>query len=89
MMRETLAVGHALGIDVAIPVADRIALTRKLGHIKTSMLQDAEAGRPVELDAILGAVNELAAALGIATPSNDTVHALAQARARTFGLLPA
>lgn len=89
MMRETLAVGHALGIDVVIPVADRIALTRKLGHIKTSMLQDAEAGRPVELDAILGAVNELAAALGIATPSNDTVHALAQARARTFGLLPA
>lgn len=87
MMAETLAVGRAAGIDAAMQVADRIALTRRLGNVKTSMLQDGEAGRPVEIDAILGAVNEMAAALGVATPANDTMYALAQMRARTFGLL--
>jgi 2-dehydropantoate 2-reductase len=89
MMTETLAVGRALGIDVAMHVSDRIALTRKLGHVKTSMLQDAEGGRPVELDAILGAVNEMAAMLRVPTPANDMVYSLAQMRARTFGLLKA
>jgi 2-dehydropantoate 2-reductase len=89
MMTETLAVGRAIGIDVAMQVADRIALTRKLGNVKTSMLQDGEASRPVEIDAILGAVNEIAAALGVATPTNDTLYALAQMRARACGLLPA
>ncbi|HEU0203413.1 MAG TPA: 2-dehydropantoate 2-reductase [Burkholderiaceae bacterium] len=87
MMNETLAVGRALGLDVAIAPADRIALTRKLGNVKTSMLQDAEAGRPVELDAILGAINEIAEKLGIAIPANRIVYGLAQMRAKTFGLL--
>jgi len=89
MMTETLAVGRALGIDVAMHVSDRIALTRKLGNVKTSMLQDAEGGRPVELDAILGAVNEMAAMLGVPTPANDMVYGPARMRARTFGLLKA
>ncbi len=62
-------------------------MTRKLGHVKTSMLQDAEAGRPVEIDSILGAVNEMARRLNVATPANDIVYALAHTRARTFGLL--
>ena len=87
MMTETLAVGRALGIDVGLKPPERIAMTRKLGHVKTSMLQDAEAGRPVEIDSILGAVNEMARRLNVATPANDIVHALAHTRARTFGLL--
>lgn len=88
MMTETLAVGRALGLELAIPVAERIALTRKLGHVKTSMLQDAEASRPVEIHAILGAVTELADALGVAAPACETVYALARMRARCAGLLP-
>ncbi len=89
MMGETLAVGTALGIHPGIQVADRIALTRKLGHIKTSMLQDAEAGRAVEIDAILGAVTELGRKVDMATPNLDAVYALARMRAKTFGLLKA
>lgn len=87
MMDETLAVGASLGINPGIQVKDRIALTRKLGHVKTSMLQDVESGRAVEIDAILGAVTELARKRGIPTPTLDTVYALARMRARTFGLL--
>lgn len=87
MMAETLAVGQALGLALDIRVPDRIALTRKLGSVKTSMLQDVEAGRPVEIDAILGAVNELAVALGKATPANDIVYSLVHMRAQIFGLL--
>lgn len=87
MMAETLAVGQALGLALDIRVPDRIAVTRKLGCVKTSMLQDAEAGRPLEVDAILGAVNELAAALSQPTPANDIVYALTRMRAQVFGLL--
>lgn len=87
LMGETLAVGHALGIHPAIKPAERIAITRKLGSVKTSMLQDAEAQRPIELDAILGAVIELGASVGVPTPTSNILHALARMRARTFGLL--
>jgi 2-dehydropantoate 2-reductase len=87
MMSETLAVGRALGLDLEIRVPDRIAVTRKLGTVKTSMLQDIEAGRQVELDAILGAVNEIATTLGQPTPINDSIFALARMRAITLGLL--
>lgn len=87
MMTETIAVGKGLGIDVATRPSDRIALTRKLGNVKTSMLQDVEAGKPVELDAILGAVIELAKRCGVRTPANENVYALARMRARTLGLI--
>jgi 2-dehydropantoate 2-reductase len=87
MMQETLAVGARLGIDPGIEPAARIVVSRKLGNVKTSMLQDAEAGRAIELDAILGAVSELGHRLGVPTGTLDTVLALARLRARTFGLL--
>ncbi len=87
MMAETLAVGAAWGINPGITVPERIALTRKLGNVKTTMLQDAEAGRAVEIDAVLGAVVELGRQRGVATPALDVVYALARMRARTFGLL--
>ena len=89
MMEETLAVGAAMGLDPGIQPAARMAVTRKLGNIKTSMLQDAEAGRAVEIEAILGAVAELGGKLDVATPTLDVVLALARMRARTFGLLSA
>ncbi len=88
MMRETLAVGAAAGVDVAIKPEQRLALTRRLGHIKTSMLQDAQAGRPVELEAILGAVVEVAAASGTPAPLLGAVYALARMHAVTAGLIP-
>jgi 2-dehydropantoate 2-reductase len=87
MMGELLAVGKVLGCAPAIAVADRIALSRKLGHIKTSMLQDAEGGRQVEIDAILGAACELGRKVNVTTPSLDTVYALARLRAKTTGLI--
>jgi 2-dehydropantoate 2-reductase len=88
MMSETLAVGRAIGIDVAIDPRDRLAMTRRLGHIRTSMLQDAIAGRTVELDAILGALVEVAREAGVDTPMLNAVAALGRAHARQHGLLP-
>lgn len=89
MMGEILQVGKALGLKVDISVPDRIALARKLGHVKTSMLQDLESRRPVELDAILGALLELAAGVGVAAPACGIVYALARRRARALSLMPA
>jgi 2-dehydropantoate 2-reductase len=87
LMHETIAVGRALGLEVGITPTERIAITRKLGHVKTSMLQDAQAGRKVELDAILGAVIELARRTNTLTPASDTVFALAKMRAQILGLI--
>ena len=84
MMCELLAFGQSLGIAPTVSPAERIATTRRLGHVKTSMLQDAEAGRPVELAAILGAAIELAAQTGVDIPHCRTVHALAALRARSL-----
>ena len=89
MMQEALAVGAAVGVPVDIEPEQRLALTRKLGHIKTSMLQDAQAGRPVELDAILGALVEVAKACGVAAPTLGAVHALARMHAVSAGLMAA
>ncbi|MEO6624176.1 MAG: 2-dehydropantoate 2-reductase [Burkholderiaceae bacterium] len=87
MMHEALAVGAAIGIPVAIEPEQRLALTRRLGHIKTSMLQDAEAGKPVEIEAILGALVEVAAASEVPAPLLTAVYALARMHAISAGLL--
>lgn len=86
MMSELLALSRALGIDLAIEPAQRIAETRKLGHIKTSMLQDLESSRSVELDSILGAAIESADAAGVDVPLLRTVFSLAVQRARIAGI---
>ncbi len=88
MMGEALALGRQLGIEVDIKPVDRIALTRKLGTIKTSMLQDLEAGRVLEIDGILGAVVEAAEAVGFAAPMMSATYALTRMRAQVLGLLP-
>ncbi len=87
LMNEVIAVGAALGLAIGVTPAARLATTRKLGNVKTSMLQDAEAARPVEVQAIVGAFVEVARSLGIETPIASTIYALARMRAQTFGLL--
>jgi 2-dehydropantoate 2-reductase len=86
MMEEILGIGGRLGLRLDVDPQRRIAQARQLGHIKTSMLQDLEAGRAVELDAILGTLLESAAAVAMPVPTLASVHALARQRARNAGL---
>jgi 2-dehydropantoate 2-reductase len=77
-MHELSSVGTRLGYRSVHTPADRHAITRKLGAFKTSMLQDREAGKPLELEALLGAPREIAQALSVATPMLDALHGLAR-----------
>jgi 2-dehydropantoate 2-reductase len=86
VMLEAKEIGARIGIPIADSPQDRHAITRKLGAFKTSMLQDVEAGRPVELDALVAAVRELGQLTGVATPSTDALLGLARLHARTHGL---
>ena len=88
-MSEALALGAALDIPVDIKPVDRIAITRKLGAVKTSMLQDVEAGRPLEVEGIVGAAVEAAEAIGQPVPLLSAIYALVRRRADVLGLLPA
>jgi 2-dehydropantoate 2-reductase len=76
VMAEAKDVGQRIGCPIAESGEDRTKVTRKLGPIKTSMLQDVEAGRALEIDALLGAPRELAAKTGVATPNMDALHGL-------------
>jgi 2-dehydropantoate 2-reductase len=87
-MREAAAVGARIGCDVRESTQDRFAVTRKLGVFKTSMLQDVEAMRPLELDALVGAVREIGARVGVATPSIDALFGLTRLFGRVRGLYP-
>ncbi len=87
-MREAAAIGERIGCPVSQSPEDRHAVTAKLGAFKTSMLQDAEAGRPLELDAIVGAVREIGERLGVATPSIDALLGLTRLFGRVRGLVP-
>jgi len=87
IMEETVAVGAKLGLEVPITIDQRIAGAEKVGEHKTSMLQDLEAGRPIELEAVVGAVVELGERLNVPMPHTRAVYActklLAQTRAAT------
>jgi 2-dehydropantoate 2-reductase len=78
IMAETEAVAGRLGIELPITIDQRMAGAEKVGAHKTSMLQDLEAGRPLELEAIVGAVVELGERLGVPTPATRTVYAAAK-----------
>jgi len=77
-MLEARAIGERIGCPIAQSLEDRHAVTRKLGDFVPSMLQDARAGRPLELDSLTGAVRELGALVGVPTPWVDTIHGLAR-----------
>jgi 2-dehydropantoate 2-reductase len=85
MMLEAQAVAEALGVRFAIDVDKRIEGAAGVGAHKTSMLQDLERGRPMEIDALVTAVTELGRAASVPTPAIDMVLALVQARARAAG----
>jgi 2-dehydropantoate 2-reductase len=85
MMVEGQAVGEAVGAKFAIDVDKRILGAAEVGAHKTSMLQDLERGRPMEIDALLGAVVELGGLSGVATPTCGMVLALVRERARLAG----
>ena len=84
MMREAQAVAHKLGIAFRVPLDKRIAGAEKVGRHKTSMLQDIEAGRAPEIDALVGSVAELARLTDTPTPHIDTVYALVKLLARNM-----
>lgn len=86
MMVEAQAVAEKLGVKFPIDVDRRIDGGAAVGAHRTSMLQDLDAGRPMEIDALLGSVQELGRITETETPTIDTVLALTQLRAKTAGL---
>ena len=82
MMEEGRAVAAALDVRIAMSTEKRIDAAAEVGPHKTSMLQDLERGRPLEIDALVGSVAELGRLTGVVTPTIDTVYALIMQRAR-------
>ncbi|WP_372659347.1 2-dehydropantoate 2-reductase [Hydrogenophaga sp.] len=89
VMLEAKAIGAYIGIPIDQQPEDRHAVTLKLGAFKTSMLQDVEAKKAVELDALVSAVRELGQLAGVATPFTDALLGLSRLQAQTLGLYPA
>ncbi|SEA71928.1 2-dehydropantoate 2-reductase [Alkalimonas amylolytica] len=87
VMEEARLIGAAIDCQIEQSTEDRFAVTAKLGAFKTSMLQDAEAGRSLELDALVGSVREIGQRLGIATPWTDALYGLTRLMASNRGLL--
>jgi 2-dehydropantoate 2-reductase len=88
-MTEAGGIGALIGCRIDQTPQDRHAITARLGAFKTSMLQDVENGRAIELDALLGAVREIGQRLGHATPTIDALLGLARLYGRVHGLYPA
>jgi len=89
VMREARDIGAAIGCPIEQTVEARNAITRKLGAFRTSMLQDVEAGKPLEIDALLTVVREIAGRVGVPAPNLDALLGLTRVFARTRGLYPA
>ena len=87
-MLESGRIGERLGFAITQTPEERHAITRKLGAFKTSMLQDAEAGRAIELDSLVGAVRELGRHVGVETPLIDAIYGLARVFGQVHGLYP-
>jgi 2-dehydropantoate 2-reductase len=81
MMREGQAVGEALGVRFATSVEEQIEQVYRVGHHKTSMLQDLEQGRSLEVEAILGSVVEMAGWVGVDVPTSEVMLGLLRQRA--------
>jgi 2-dehydropantoate 2-reductase len=87
-MKEAAAIGARIGCPIAESGEERMGLARELGAFKTSMLQDALAGRALELDALVSAVHEIGTRLGVATPNIGALLGLTRLMARERGLYP-
>src|SRR6266850_2237774 len=81
IMREVLAIGRAVGVDADIDPEARIDMARALGKFKTSMLQDMEAGKSLEIDGLLAGTLEIAAKAGVRAPYTESLFGLIRARA--------
>lgn len=85
-MDELAEVGAAIGCAINETADDRMEVTARLGAFKSSMLQDVEAGRPIELEALLGAPREIARRVDVPTPQLDRIYAMTRLLAENLGL---
>jgi 2-dehydropantoate 2-reductase len=85
IMREVLAIGRAVGVDADIDPEARIDMARALGKFKTSMLQDLEAGKPLEIDGLLAGTLEIARKAAVPAPYTESLFGLIKARAAATG----
>jgi len=85
IMRECLAVGRAIGVDADIDPEARIDMARRLGTFKTSMLQDMEGGKSLEIDGLLAGTLEIARKAGVAAPCTESLLGLIRVRAQSTG----
>jgi 2-dehydropantoate 2-reductase len=83
IMQEVEEVSRKMGMELPITIDQRMAGAEKVGEHKTSMLQDLEAGRPMELEALVGAVIELGERVGLAMPYTRTVYGLTKLLAQS------
>ena len=88
-MEEAATIGAQIGCPIAQSGEQRMALTRQLGGFRTSMLQDALAGRALELDALVSAVHEIGLRLNLSVPNIGALLGLTRLMARERGLYPA
>jgi 2-dehydropantoate 2-reductase len=88
IMAEARAVAETLGARLPMSIDQRIEQTKRMGDHKTSILQDLEAGRPMEVDAMIGCVVEAGRIAGVATPLIDGIYGLVRRRARVAGCYP-
>lgn len=86
VMLEAREIGARVGIPIEQTPEDRHQVTRKLGSFKPSMLQDVEAGKPVEIDALVTVVKEMGELTGVPTPFTDALLGLSRLHARVHGL---
>jgi 2-dehydropantoate 2-reductase len=85
IMREVLAIGRAAGVDADIDPEARMDMARELGPFKTSMLQDLEAGKPLEIEGLLAGTLEIARRTGVAAPFTESLFGLVRLRAQSTG----
>jgi 2-dehydropantoate 2-reductase len=88
IMRECLAVGRAVGVDADIDPEARIDMARRLGTFKTSMLQDMEGGKSLEIDGLLTGTLEIARKAGVAAPCTESLLGMIRLRAQSTGQYP-
>ncbi|NEX62914.1 2-dehydropantoate 2-reductase [Noviherbaspirillum galbum] len=88
VMQEAADIGARIGCPITQSGEDRMEVTRKLGAFKTSMLQDAEARRPLEIDALVTAVHDIGKLVGVATPNVDALLGLVRLFGQSHGLYP-